>query len=108
VVRLLIMVLAEPPLPMGGTSAKWYYVLYKGRAARGHRITPLGPCATSDYIAQAGKLFATLDYDLRCYSYARRSRLAAKWESLRQPSSYPYSPELRWDLAAEISPKMDG
>jgi hypothetical protein len=80
---------------MGGTSAKWYYLLFKGRAALGHRITPLGPCGTSDDIVQAGKLFPTLDYDLRCYSYARRSGPAAKWESLRQPSSYPYSPELR-------------
>ena len=37
----IVCVLHDLPLPFGGAASRWYYVLLKGLAERGHELTAL-------------------------------------------------------------------
>ena len=100
--RRIVLVLTAPPIPFGTAAARWYNVLLKGLVERGHRVTALTPFAERAEAVQALDLFPAPAYDLRCYPYAPRSGPAAKWESLRRPSSYLFSSELRANLAGAL------
>lgn len=96
-----------PPLPFGNAAARWYYVLLKGLVERGHYVTAFAPCSTLADIRQAQALFPVPEYDLRCYPFPKRHGLMAKIETIQQPYSYVFSPELRQDLAIELAKPYD-
>lgn len=107
--RLLrvLLVMFAPPLPFGNAAARWYYVLLKGLVERGHYVTAFAPCNTLADIAKVQALFPLPEYDLRCYLFPERHGLMAKIETIQQPYSYVFSPQLRQDLAAELAKPYD-
>lgn len=104
----ILLVINSPPLPFGNADARWYYVLFKGLVERGHRVTAFAVCNKLEDIANAQALFSAPDYDLRCYPIAKViNGLIAKIETVQQPYSYIFSPELRQDLATELDKPYD-
>jgi glycosyltransferase involved in cell wall biosynthesis len=103
----ILLVMFAPPLPFGNAAARWYYVLLKGLVERGHHVTAFAPCSSSEDIAKAQALFPAPEYDLRCYPFPKRHGLMAKIETIQQPYSYVFSPQLRQDLAAELAKPYD-
>jgi glycosyltransferase involved in cell wall biosynthesis len=103
----IVLMMIEAPLPFGHAAARWSYVLLKGLVERGHDVTAFAACSTPMEIDRVKELFPSGQYDLRCYAFPRRSGFRAKVETLRQPYSYPFSPELRRDLDAELSRSFD-
>ncbi len=103
----IILLMVEPPLPFGNAMGRWLYVLLKGLVERGHSVAAFATCSKTEEIEQARKLFPSPAYDLRCYAHPVRSGLKAKWETLRQPYSYMFSPQLRRDLAIEMQRGFD-
>jgi glycosyltransferase involved in cell wall biosynthesis len=103
----IIIVLTDPPLPFGNASARWYYVLLRGLAGRGHAVTAF---AVSHDAADAGRvaeLFPSPAHDVRLYRPPKRGGLRAKLESIRQPYSYLFGQDLRRDLRAELARGFD-
>jgi len=94
-VKRIVLVLTAPPLPFGDAAARWYYVLIRTLADRGHRVTALVPCATESHAEEVRALFPKPEYDVRCFPYWARTGLRAKWESFRRPSSYLFHDDLR-------------
>jgi glycosyltransferase involved in cell wall biosynthesis len=103
----VILVLTEPPLPFGSAVGRWYYVLLRGLVERGHRVTAFAACNKHEELAQAGELFPSSHYDLRCFPYPRRRGLLAKFETLRRPFSYMFGPGLRRDLDRVLADGYD-
>src|SRR5579862_7568284 len=99
--RRILIVLPDPPLPFASPASRWFYVLCKELVERGNRVTVFAACNTIEKKEEACDLFSSRDYDLRCYPYAVRSWAASKWETLRRPYSYVFSPELARDLETE-------
>src|SRR5258707_15898978 len=104
----IIVVMIEPPLPFGNAAARWYYVLLKGLAERGYRVTAFATCSKPQEIEEAKQLFPAPAYDLRCYPHPHRSGPGAKWETLRRPYSYMFSPQFQNDLETELACGFDG
>lgn len=105
----IVVVLPDPPLPFGNAASRWFYVLVRGLADRGHRVTTLAVVRGAAAEAEARARFPADRYDLRLYREqpdGRRS-LWRQWESFRRPYSYAYPPELRRDLAAELAKGFD-
>ena len=103
----VILVMIEPPLPFGHAATRWSYVLLKGLAKRGHRVTAFTASSKLRAIEEAKALFPWPDYDLRCYAHPQRNSLQAKWETLRRPYSYMFGHGLRRDLGAELAHGFD-
>ena len=104
----IILVLSSPPLPFGNADARWYYVLIKGLVAKDHRVTVFTACGKPEDISQAQVLFPSPEYDLRCYLISHPKRgLMAKIKTIQQPYSYVFNPELRQDLAVELTQPYD-
>lgn len=103
----VILVTTEPPLPFGHAATRWSYVLLKGLAERGHRVTAFTASSKLRAIEEAKALFPWPDYDLRCYPHPKRGGLHAKWETLRRPYSYMFSGFMRRDLGAELARGFD-
>jgi glycosyltransferase involved in cell wall biosynthesis len=103
----VVLVMIEPPLPFGNAAARWFYVLLRELVARGHRTTAFAACSKEKEMDEARILFPAPNYDLRVYPFPRRSGLKAKLETLRRPFSYMFSPELRADLAREMTAGYD-
>src|SRR3989338_3482820 len=103
----ILLVMIEPPLPFGNAAARWFYVLLKGLVERGHSVTAFVSCSKSEDIEKAMILFPADKYDLRCYPSRHANGLLAKLETLRQPYSYLFSPELRRDLDSELQRNFD-
>jgi hypothetical protein len=99
----IVVAMLEPPLPFGNAAARWYYVLLRQLAERGHRVTSFAACSKPEEIAKAAALFPAPQYDLRLYAHPVRRGLRAKWESYRRPYSYMFSPEFKLDLANELA-----
>lgn len=104
----ILLVINSPPLPFGNADARWYYVLLKELVERGHHVTAFVACSKSEDIAQAQALFPKPEYDLRCYPIPKRNHgLMGKIETIQQPYSYVFSPDLRQDLATELAKPYD-
>jgi glycosyltransferase involved in cell wall biosynthesis len=101
------MVLIEPPLPFGNAAARWFYVLLRGLAQRGHRVTAFTACSKPGEIAEAKKLFPAPENDLRCYPLPKRAGLRAKLETLWRPYSYMFSRQLQQELEYELALGFD-
>jgi glycosyltransferase involved in cell wall biosynthesis len=98
--RVLITML-EPPLPFGNAAARWFHVLLKGLVERGHRVSAFATASRPREVEEARALFPAPRYDLRVFAHPERRGVRAKLESLKQPYSYMFAPELRRELAAE-------
>ncbi|MBV9122441.1 MAG: glycosyltransferase family 4 protein [Planctomycetes bacterium] len=105
--RRILLVMIEPPLPFGNAAARWFYVLLKGLAARGHSVTAFASCSRAEDLEPARALFSPPEYDLRCYPCRERRNLVSKWQTLRQPYSYLLPEALCRDLAAELARGFD-
>jgi polysaccharide biosynthesis protein PslH len=105
--RRILLVLPEPPLPFGDAGARWYSVLCKELVARGHRVTTFAACRDKEEIAATGAIFPAPQYDTRCYLRPQRSGVSSKWESLRRPHSYLFSPVMKRDLHEELAKGFD-
>jgi len=105
--RRIVIAMLEPPLPFGSAASRWYYVLLKGLAERGHRVTAFASCSKAAEIDQAARLFPADKYVLRCFAHPQRSGLAAKVESVRRPYSYMFSPEMRASLERKLGEGFD-
>ena len=71
----LVLVMIEPPLPFGNAVARWYYVLLKGLAECGHRVTAFATCSQAEDVEKALALFPASAFDLRCYEHPQRGGL---------------------------------
>lgn len=103
----IVLVTPEAPVPFGNAAARWYYVLLRELVARGHRVTCFSACGKPSQIAEARRLLPPPTYDLRAFPFPVRRGLRAKLATLRRPYSYMFSPELRRDLALELSRGFD-
>ena len=103
----VILVMIEPPLPFGHATTRWSYALFKGLVQRGHRVTAFAAPSEPQAIDEVKALFPSPDYDLRCYAHPIRNRLQSKWQTLRRPYSYMFSPTLRRELGAELERGFD-
>ena len=103
----IVLVLLEPPLPFGDAAARWYYVLLKGLAARGHRVTTLAACSKAHEMEQAQELFPSPEYDLRCHRFPDRRGWWGKVRTLVRPYSYMFSREFRSELGAVLARGFD-
>lgn len=104
----IVVVMIEPPLPFGNAAARWFYVLLRGLVERGHHVTAFAACGKPKEMDEARRLFPSPDYDLRLYSYPTEpGGLRAKWQTLRRPYSFMFTPELRRDLEAELAKGFD-
>jgi glycosyltransferase involved in cell wall biosynthesis len=103
----IIVVFLEAPIPFGNAAARWYFVLLRELAARGHRVTAFAACSKPKEMDEARKLFPAPQYDLRLYPFPVRTGLRAKIETFRRPFSYMFSAELKRDLDAELAQGCD-
>jgi glycosyltransferase involved in cell wall biosynthesis len=103
----IVIAMLEPPLPFGNAAARWYYVLLRGLAARGHRVTAYAACSAAADMEAARDLFPQPAYDLRCHAFPQRRGLGAKFETWRRPYSYMFGPGLKRDLAATLAGGFD-
>jgi glycosyltransferase involved in cell wall biosynthesis len=104
----ILLVINSLPLPFGTADARWYYVLLKELVAKGHHVTAFVVAHKREDIAKAQDLFPSPKYDLRYYPIPQaKSGIIAKLETLKQPYSYVFSPQLRQDLAAELTKPYD-
>jgi polysaccharide biosynthesis protein PslH len=119
----------EPPLPFGSAAGRWYYVLLKGLVDRGHRVTAFATYSQTEELAEACRLFPKSAFDLRLYPlsccpdqtggadgvprgrsagrWVAAKRILRKWQTLRQPYGYVFSPGFRQDLYRELSCGFD-
>ncbi len=104
--RILLVVL-EAPVPFGNAAARWYYVLLRELAARGHRVTCYAACSKASEIDETRRLFPSPAYDVRPYPFPVRSGLRSKLATLRRPYSYMFSADLKRDLEAELARGFD-
>ncbi|HEV3257735.1 MAG TPA: glycosyltransferase [Gemmataceae bacterium] len=103
----ILLGLPEPPLPFGHAAARWFYVLLRGLAERGHRVTAFAACSRPEEILQARALFPAAAHDLRLYPHPRRKSVWNKWQTLRRPYSYTISPGFWRDFLRECSRGCD-
>jgi len=102
----VVVVTVEAPVPFGNAAARWYYVLLRELAARGHRVACFSACSKPAEMDEARRLFPAPEYDLRLYAFPARG-LRSKFETLRRPYSYMFSADLRRDLEAELARGYD-
>jgi polysaccharide biosynthesis protein PslH len=93
-VRILVVTI-EPPDPFGNPASRWFYVLLRGLAERGHEVTMLSACTDLESKERAEALFPRPHYDLRCFAIGAHHGLRGKLRSAWQPYSYVFSSELR-------------
>lgn len=103
----ILLVMSELPLPFGHACGRWYYVLLKGLAERGHRVKAFVTCGKPEEIAYARRMFPAPHYDVRFYPFPARSGIRTKFETLKRPYSYTISPRLWDDLKTECDLGFD-
>ncbi|MFI4874565.1 MAG: glycosyltransferase family 4 protein [Blastopirellula sp. JB062] len=103
----IVLVMLEPPLPFGNAAGRWFYALLKGLVARGHDVTAFAACSNEEDIARSQDLFPAPQYDLRLFSFPPRSGWFAKWQTIKRPYSYMFSPELIRSLNERIADDYD-
>ena len=104
----IVVVLSDPPLPFGNAAARWFFVLLKGLARRGHDVSAFASCADPAQAARVAELFPAPEYDVRLFPPrpARRG-LGSKVATLFRPYSYLYGPGLHAALEAELARGVD-
>ena len=105
--RRILLVMIEPPLPFGNAAGRWYHVLYRGLVERGHHVTAFATYGKADDADLARSLFPPGDFDLRLYPENVRPGLRSKWNALRRPYSYLFSPALQADFDRELAKGFD-
>jgi len=89
----ILLIMIEPPVPFGHALGRWFHVLLKGLVERGHRVTAIAACSNRQEMEAARDLFPTAEYDLQLIPFAAPRGLRSKWDTLRRPFSYPFSPD---------------
>ncbi len=102
----VVLVIPQPPLPLGGAASRWHYVLLRGLVERGHRVTAFAASSTSQ-VSEALDLFPSPRFDLRLFPHATRRGWLQRLASARQPSSYLFSRELRDSLSSALENGFD-
>jgi glycosyltransferase involved in cell wall biosynthesis len=88
----ILLLTAEPPLPLGHVSARWFYALVNQLAKAEHEVQVLSSCSKADEIKQAQQLFSKQkNIDFHGLPTARSRGLAGKWQSFLNPGSYQFS-----------------
>ena len=105
-IRIVLLTL-EPPLPFGNAVGRWYYVLLKGLAERGHQVAAFAACKAQADADEAMRLFPEPVFSLRCYPPEHRRALQSKVNTLLRPQSNLFSPSLRRDLDRELASGFD-
>ncbi len=103
----ILLVMIEPPLPFGNAPSRWFYVLLNGLVERGHRVTAFASCSKPEQIEQARQIFPAARFDLRCFPNPARKDWRAKWDTIRQPHSYMFGPDLREALRSTAEEEFD-
>jgi len=105
----VVLVLPDPPTPFCNAASRYFHVLVRGLAERGHRLTVFVACDPR-MAAEAevcGKLFPADSFDIRIHPHPRRGGIAAKVETLRRPYSHLYGRDLREALGAVLEEGYD-
>ena len=103
----VVLLTLEPPLPFGNAVGRWYYVLLKGLAERGHQVAAFAACKAQADADEAMRLFPEPVFSLRCYPPEHRRALQSKVNTLLRPQSNLFSPSLRRDLDRELAAGFD-
>jgi len=103
----IVIVMIEAPVPFGNAAARWFYVLLKELAARGHRVTAFAACSNHSEIEEARPLFPSPEYDLRLYPFPKRGGLRAKIETFWKPYSFMFGDDLKRDLRQTLASGFD-
>lgn len=105
--RRIVVVLPDAPLPFGNAAARWYYLLVKGLAERGHRVTAFVGYAHPGDPEAVRDLFPPGRYDLRLYPHWTPRSLRSKSLAVLKPNSYIHDARCRRELAAELARGFD-
>jgi len=103
----VVVVTIEPPLPFRHATARWSYVLLKGLAERGHRVTAFTSLSEPETIEELKSLCLAPNIELRCYASGTRSWVRSKWQTIREPHSHLFDAAMRRDLEAELNRGFD-
>jgi glycosyltransferase involved in cell wall biosynthesis len=99
--------MSEVPLPFDSAPGRWFHILLKGLAERGHRVTAFACSPRPAAIAEAAELFPAPSFDLRCFTHPIRRGVGAKLQTLARPHSYMFSDALRDSLGRELAHGFD-
>ncbi len=105
--RRIVLVLPDPPLPFGNAAARWFWVLLKGLANRGHDVTAFAVYRSEAERDTTLEAFPPSEYDLRLFRESPAPGIVQKWQTLRRPYSYPFSEKLRKALAQRLATGFD-
>lgn len=106
-VRRIVVLTMQPPTPFGNPAARWYYVLLKGLAERGHRVQAFTCSDSATERDSALELFRGSGVELHAFPHRQDTWLKGKWRTLVQPFSYMFSDELVAALKAALAAEPD-
>jgi glycosyltransferase involved in cell wall biosynthesis len=92
---------ADPPDPFGNAAGRWYYVLAKSLADRGHRVRWLASYPDDVSAERARTALQHTNVQLKLYPCRSRSWLRQKAGTARRPYSYFISDEFARDMREE-------
>ncbi len=91
----IVTVMPEAPDPFGNAASRWYYVLLKGLADRGHDVRAYAAYTRRAYADAARAQLSGTSIRLELFPYPDRGGLwRRKWATLRRPYSYFIHPAL--------------
>ncbi len=105
--KKIVLTLIEPPLPMGNAAARWFYVLIKELAGRGHELDVFATCSKLSEIEATRDLLNGTEIDLQLFPFPTRRRLISKFNSVRRPFSYMFSDEFQLALNKRLESEFD-
>lgn len=104
----IVVAMPGPPDPFGNAAARWYYVLVKGLAERGYRVSCWSGGAEVTGEERARRYLSGLQVDLHvCPVHTGARSLGGKLRTLRRPFSYFISDALSAGLDADIARGYD-
>ncbi len=103
----VVVVLTDPPLPLGNAAARWFYVLLRGLKARGRQLSALVVCDNPNDQAEVRRLFPETEFDIRFFPPPVRKGAWRKLESFLKPYSYIFSPEIEKAVSEEARKGFD-
>ncbi len=91
----VVAVMPEAPDPFGNAASRWYYVLLKGLAVRGHDVRAYAAYTRRAYAEAARARFCGTPIRLELFPYPDRGGWwRRKWATFRRPYSYFIQPAL--------------
>lgn len=105
--RRILLVFPRAPIPFGNADARWYFVLLKGLVERGHDVTALAACSTSEEMTAASDLFPRSQFDLRCHAFPKHRGPIERLRNYFRPHSFMFSEEFRRGLQELLANRYD-